>query len=222
MNTLARTMGITCTADVGLVSIEYTCIDKQETFSQTLCLTTTGVNTAKLSELENFVLAFPSKYALETSEHIHKFLDHIEHRPGHYHPTALGLAAAVACSTFSLGGGPDEVLCAFFGAPVWQLATGHPDEERGLPAPLRCQQRSAGLSGICGALKRAGADLSRLNRTSGGIYLLHAVYYSRISVHYKRHRPGETGYAFWTGTSRLLADHRCRSSAGGLGHGAYS
>ena len=127
MNTLARTMGITCTADVGLVSIEYTCIDKQETFSQTLCLTTTGVNTAKLSELENFVLAFPSKYALETSEHIHKFLDHIEHRPGHYHPTALGLAAAVACSafTFLLGGGPIEMLCAFFGAGIgnWLLAT---------------------------------------------------------------------------------------------------
>ena len=46
MNTLARTMGITCTADVGLVSIEYTCIDKTETFSQSLCLTTTGVNSA--------------------------------------------------------------------------------------------------------------------------------------------------------------------------------
>ena len=120
MNTLARTMGITCTADVGLVSIEYTCIDKQETFSQTLCLTTTGVNTAKLSELENFVLAFPSKYALETSEHIHKFLDHIEHRPGHYTPPCLGLAAAVACSafTFLLGGGPLEMLCAFLGAGI--------------------------------------------------------------------------------------------------------
>lgn len=120
MNTLARTMGITCTADVGLVSIEYTCIDKQETFSQTLCLTTTGVNTAKLSELENFVLAFPSKYALETSEHIHKFLDHIEHRPGHYTPPRLGLAAAVACSafTFLLGGGPLEMLCAFLGAGI--------------------------------------------------------------------------------------------------------
>ena len=106
MNTLARTMGITCTADVGLVSIEYTCIDKTETFSQSLCLTTTGVNTAKLSELENFVLDFPAKHASKTSKHLHKFLDHIEQRPGHYTPPALGLASAVACCafTFLLGG----------------------------------------------------------------------------------------------------------------------
>ena len=27
MNTLARELGITCTADIGLLSIEYTCID---------------------------------------------------------------------------------------------------------------------------------------------------------------------------------------------------
>ena len=127
MNTLARTMGITCTADVGLVSIEYTCIDKTETFSQSLCLTTTGVNTAKLSELENFVLDFPAKHASKTSKHLHKFLDHIEQRPGHYTPPALGLASAVACCafTFLLGGGPLEMLCAFFGAGIgnWLRAT---------------------------------------------------------------------------------------------------
>lgn len=32
MNTLAEIMGITCTADIGLMSIEYTCFDGQDGF----------------------------------------------------------------------------------------------------------------------------------------------------------------------------------------------
>ena len=48
MNALAEEMGITCTADIGLMSIEYTCFDGQDGFSQSLCLTNTGVNTSKL------------------------------------------------------------------------------------------------------------------------------------------------------------------------------
>ena len=48
MNTLSRELGITCTADIGLMSIEYTCFDGENCFSQSLCLTNTGVNTSKL------------------------------------------------------------------------------------------------------------------------------------------------------------------------------
>ena len=55
MNTLAEIMGITCTADIGLMSIEYTCFDGQDGFSQSLCLTNTGVNTSKLNRLEHFI-----------------------------------------------------------------------------------------------------------------------------------------------------------------------
>ena len=55
MNTLAEVMGITCTADIGLMSIEYTCFDGQDGFTQSLCLTNTGVNTSKLNRLENFI-----------------------------------------------------------------------------------------------------------------------------------------------------------------------
>ena len=51
MNTLAETMGVTCTADIGLMSIEYTCFDGKEGFTQSLCLTNTGVNTSKLNRL---------------------------------------------------------------------------------------------------------------------------------------------------------------------------
>ena len=36
MNTLAEEMGITCTADVGLMSIEYTCFDGEDGFTQSL------------------------------------------------------------------------------------------------------------------------------------------------------------------------------------------
>ena len=58
MNTLAEIMGITCTADIGLMSIEYTCFDGEEGFTQSLCLTNTGVNTSKLNCLEHFIREF--------------------------------------------------------------------------------------------------------------------------------------------------------------------
>ena len=43
MNALAEAMGITCTTDIGLMSIEYTCFDGENGFTQSLCLTNTGV-----------------------------------------------------------------------------------------------------------------------------------------------------------------------------------
>ena len=55
MNTLAEALGITCTEDIGLMSIEYTCYDGEEGFTQSLCLTNTGVNTLKLNRLEHFI-----------------------------------------------------------------------------------------------------------------------------------------------------------------------
>ncbi|MBO1695108.1 threonine/serine exporter family protein, partial [Bacteroides uniformis] len=44
----------------------------------------------------------------------------IEKIHGLYSPTALGLAAALACGafTFLLGGGPVEMFCAFAGAGI--------------------------------------------------------------------------------------------------------
>ena len=51
MNTLARELGITCTADIGLLSIEYTCIDGGNCYTESLCLFNTGVNTSKLSKI---------------------------------------------------------------------------------------------------------------------------------------------------------------------------
>lgn len=120
MDKLSVLLGITCTADIGLLSIEYTCFDGQKSFTQVLCLTSTGVNTSKLNRLEKFVDDFRMNGLEKTGEELHAALDEIEQIHALYTPTTLGLAAAVACGafTFLLGGGPIEMLCAFFGAGI--------------------------------------------------------------------------------------------------------
>ena len=120
MNALAEAMRITCTADIGLMSIEYTCFDGEEGFTQSLCLTNTGVNTSKLNRLENFIRDFEVEGKHMSGEQLHSFLDNIEKIHGLYSPIALGFAAAIACGgfTFLLGGGPIEMLCAFIGAGI--------------------------------------------------------------------------------------------------------
>ena len=120
MNTLAEALGITCTADIGLMSIEYTCYDGENGFTQSLCLTNTGVNTLKLNRLEHFIRNFEKEGKHMSGEQLHTFLDNIEKTHGLYSPPALGLAAAIACCgfTFLLGGGPIEMFCAFVGAGI--------------------------------------------------------------------------------------------------------
>ena len=120
MNALAEEMGITCTADIGLMSIEYTCFDGDDGFTQSLCLTNTGVNTSKLNRLEHFIREFEQGGQDMSGEQLHKLLDQIEEIHGLYSPIALGMAAALACGgfTFLLGGGLIEMLCAFVGAGI--------------------------------------------------------------------------------------------------------
>ena len=120
MNALAEAMGITCTADIGLMSIEYTCFDGDDGFTQSLCLTNTGVNTSKLNRLEHFIREFEQGGQDMSGEQLHKLLDQIEEIHGLYSPIALGMAAALACGgfTFLLGGGLIEMLCAFVGAGI--------------------------------------------------------------------------------------------------------
>lgn len=120
MNTIAEQLNITCTVNIGLMSIDYTCFDGESCFSQSLCLTNTGVNTSKLNRLEQFITEFSSKGKYMSGEALHAHLDEIEQLHGLYSPVALGFAAALACSafTFLLGGGPIEMLCAFLGAGI--------------------------------------------------------------------------------------------------------
>ena len=120
MNELSELMHITCTVDIGLMSINYTCFDGNDSFSQSLCLTNTGVNTSQLNRLEKFVSNFEMKELTQSCEEIHSILDQIEKIHGLYSPVALAVAAALACGafTFLLGGGIVEMLCAFAGAGI--------------------------------------------------------------------------------------------------------
>ena len=78
MNELAELMHITCTVDIGLMSINYTCFDGNDSFSQSLCLTNTGVNTSQLNRLEKFVSGFEHRELSQSCEEIHAALDEIE------------------------------------------------------------------------------------------------------------------------------------------------
>lgn len=123
MNRLSKELGVTCTVDVGLMSIEFNCFDGNDCISQSLSIANTGVNTSKLYRMEQFVDNFPKEEAHLTGEEIHRRLDEIEHIHGLYSPVKLGLAAAIACCafTFLLGGGPIEMILAFIAAGVGNL-----------------------------------------------------------------------------------------------------
>ena len=120
MNRLAKELGVTCTVDVGLMSIEFNCFDGKECVSQSLSIANTGVNTSKLYRMEQFVDNFPKQEAHLTGEEIHRRLDEIESIHTLYSPAKLGLAAALACCafTFLLGGGPIEMVLAFIAAGI--------------------------------------------------------------------------------------------------------
>ena len=120
MNELSELMNITCTVDIGLMSINYTCFDGDNSFTQSLCLTNTGVNTSQLNRLEKFVIHFQEKELLLSCDEIHSALDEIERIHSLYSPVALAVSAALACGafTFLLGGGMIEMLCAFIGAGI--------------------------------------------------------------------------------------------------------
>lgn len=118
MNLVARELGISCNANIGLVTLTYTCFSEGSHYSQTISLPNTGINTDKLMDLKLFVDNF-HEYATKYSvEQLHLILDDIEAKKPNYSPWQLGLAAAFACFafTFLLGGGPVEMIGAFLGA----------------------------------------------------------------------------------------------------------
>lgn len=118
MNIAAKTLGMTCSADIGLVSIEYTCMDAHESYTQALSLPSTGVNTSRLNAMEHFMKDMEAEGVSWTVGEIHARLNDIQHSKGNYAPWMVGLAAALACSSFVflLGGGLVEMMCCFIGA----------------------------------------------------------------------------------------------------------
>lgn len=120
MNKISRALGITCNADIGLLSIEYTCIENGETYTNAISLNTTGVNTDKLNELESFTDGFAERAGKYSMEQFHMILDKFAEMKGNYKSWDLGLASGLACCafTFLLGGGIFEMIGAFIGAGV--------------------------------------------------------------------------------------------------------
>lgn len=120
MNVVARALNLTCSAEVGLLTISYTCFSQNLSHSQILTLPKSGVNTDKLGRMESFVRNFAQECTHLTIRQIHIKLDKIQKRPGNYNAWQAALAAAVACSAFVflLGGGLVEMFCCFVGAGI--------------------------------------------------------------------------------------------------------
>lgn len=120
MNKISRALNIVCNADIGLVSISYTCIEGSESYTGALSNNGTGVNTDKLDMLEFFADSFADRADKYSVEQFHRILDNIQAMPGNYNALNVGLASGLACCafTFLLGGGPIEMILAFFGAFV--------------------------------------------------------------------------------------------------------
>ncbi len=120
MNKVSRALNITCIADIGLLSIEYTCVQESETYTNAFSISSTGVNTDKLTRLRAFLESFTEEAENHSLKYFFEKLDEIEKSKSNYNALNLAFAAAVACAsfTFLLGGGLIEMLCAFLGAGV--------------------------------------------------------------------------------------------------------
>ena len=85
MDTMARTLDLTCSTDIGLISIVCTYFDvDNQSYSQSLALPTTGVNMAKLNELEKFVRQFEAAGGDFEIKTVRRRLGEIEHMKGRY------------------------------------------------------------------------------------------------------------------------------------------
>ena len=118
MNRIARVLGVTCAVDLSLTTIECTCFDENDSFSEVLALPSAGVNTERIWYMEKFLTQVETLGREFTVHEFHELLDVIEHKKGNYAPWQVGLASAAACGAFVflLGGGPIEMGCAFIGA----------------------------------------------------------------------------------------------------------
>lgn len=119
MNRVARVLGVVCSADVSLLTIECTCVDHSEHESLIVTLPTTGVNTRRIWYMETLLKDFETFAAKLTVREMHRLMDQAEYLTRTtYSALQVGLASALACSAFVflLGGGPIEMGCAFVGA----------------------------------------------------------------------------------------------------------
>ena len=123
LNIVSRSLGMSCAADIGLLTLELTCFQEGESYSEAFSLRTAGVNTDKLDAVEKLVNDFEETCRTTSIREYHHMLDAIEEQAGNYNAWKPGLAAAIACGafTFLLGGGIPEMVCAFLGAGIGQF-----------------------------------------------------------------------------------------------------
>lgn len=123
MTLAANALNVTCSIDIGIVSINYTCIDEHNSCTQAISLAGISVNTYKLAGMERFIGDFEEKCSNLSIDGIHCILDDIQKTPETHSIATLTFAAACACAAFAflLGAGLWEIICVFFGAGVGQL-----------------------------------------------------------------------------------------------------
>ena len=124
MSVIAQTLGVMCIAEIGINTLNYTCVSSHESISLALSREGIGVNTLKLQYMESYVQAFEKKYADKSVDENHSILDKIDKTPELYSAGLLALAAAFACAgfIFNLGGGIAEIVCVFIAAGCGNLA----------------------------------------------------------------------------------------------------
>ncbi len=120
LNTVSRALKISCTADIGLQTLEVTCFDETDSYVEAMALPGSGINTDKLYSLEVFVREFSDKVETHSLAQLHAILDEFNKKPGNYKHWDVSAGSAMACAafTFLLGGGIPEIICAFLGAFV--------------------------------------------------------------------------------------------------------
>ena len=120
MNKVSRALGVTCNAEIGLKSVNYTCIEGGETFTDCLSGVSTGVNTDRIHHLEYLCDSIGEKVDSTSVGEFHLILDDIEKKKGNYPLIISVLAAGMACAAFSflLGGGLFDMICTFFAAAL--------------------------------------------------------------------------------------------------------
>lgn len=118
MNKISRALNVTCNADIGIKSISYTCIEGNESCTNSLSNRTTGVNTTKLNYLEMFCDGFAERVGRYSIDSFHNMLDTIDKSGSNYAVWQLCLASGAACGAFAflLGAGWIEILCTFVAA----------------------------------------------------------------------------------------------------------
>ncbi len=120
MNKISRALNITCNADIGIKSVEYTCIEGAESCTNALSNVTYGVNTDKLHLMEMFCDGFSERADKYSIDRFHKMLDTIQKGKGNYNTFLASLASGAACAAFAflLGGHLIDIICSFFAAAV--------------------------------------------------------------------------------------------------------